>query len=277
MMDLSELRIDPDCEHPNPGGSSAIERLSALVGRSASESDDFNTTKFERKAKTRRRRRGKSYRTTSEYPSSQRCRLAPRAHCKILKIFNILIISLLYHHQCLSNVYQPTGFGVLADQVGSAPGNLSKPAQFFLPTDQSIKLVGGGLQPRSEEEEGGFIMRTASSAIAQHQPSSAAQVVDSTAISEKALAAGTEAPNLDLASTVEADDQRIPINSNRQQYITHDQLSLLNASTKDEHINLTSNDQEVQPLSSSLLQKAQSPRTGGMSKVSHVSSFISGK
>lgn len=279
MMDLSKLRIDTDCsQNPNSGGSSAIDRLSAMVAKSAAtESGDFSETKFEQKAKTRRR--GKSYRTSSEF-ASQRCRSAPRrAQSKILKFFNILIISLLYHHQCLSNVYQPTGVGVQADQIGAAMGNLSKPAQFFMATDQrqSIKLVGGGIQPRSEEEEEGFIMRASPSVIPQNQPPTSPVLDHSTPTSEKALAAGTDAPNFDQPTTVDADDQRIPINSNRQQYITHDQLSLLNASTKDEHINLTSNDQEVQTSSSSLLQKAQSPRTGGMSKVSHVSSFISGK
>lgn len=282
-MDLSKSDVGR-ADYENLSAVSAIDRLAAESGIESSVTSSG-------RVRTRRRR-------WKNAELSQQCQaliISRTTQNKILKISNILITSLIIY-LCLSNFYQP--IVVEANQT-VANGNLSEPMQFFIPTDQrqssslssSIKLVGGGLQPKSEEEEEGFIMRASSSTGAQAQ-AYAQQLADlvgeQQVTSEKRSVFKTVTPatNVDPDRTTLAnsasgdnhddDDQRIPINLNRQQYVTHEQLSLLNASTKDEHISLAGGDQEIQPLSTRLLQKAQSPRTG-MSKVSHVSSIFSGK
>lgn len=263
----TDLNTSKEAEADNIGASLAIERLSAMV-------DSISASELERRAK-RRRRRKKFSMINKNSPDQQYKQSTKRSRLqsKILKFSYILITSLLYNYLSQSNFYHPImQIGVQASQLAPA-SKPAEPNQFFLPTDQrSIKLVGGGLQAKSEEEEEGFVMRDLSSpsSLVQNQTDSLA------ADPGKALASSSDSPSTETPQTATTvDDQRIPIDVNRQQFVTHEQLSLLNANTKDEHINLTSNE-DIQPLGSSFIRRTQTPRTG-MSKVSHVSSLLSGK
>lgn len=111
------------------------------------------------------------------------------------------------------------------------------------PKPKRLTLIGGRVE--EEEEEDGFIM-------------------DSSARNGSTSDTSTEVTPTDSIATTLDPDQGIAIDVNRQQFVTHDQL--LNASTKDESI----------PLQVQLPTATQSSRAG-MSKVSHVSSFLSGE
>lgn len=75
-----------------------------------------------------------------------------------------------------------------------------------------------------------------------------------------------------------AAEDRISIDENRKHFVTHDQLTSaqhLTAQTKDEHIDLQTSASQSVPVASGG-QRTPTSRAG-LSKVSHVSSFLSGK
>lgn len=183
-----------------------------------------------------------------------------------------------------------------------------QPSQLFLPPpangqngNQAISLVGGFNQKKPEEEEDGFIMQSASLPLGLAQGESTA----STATTTSELPATTQTDSTDATTSTYASDSdetttttsptttiepdskittisseqdnnlqgRIPIDVNRQQFVTHDQLSLPEASTKDENMSIS---QQSAGNSQSIPPRAPTSRSGA-SKVSHVSSILSGK
>lgn len=109
------------------------------------------------------------------------------------------------------------------------------------------------------------------------------------AVADLSSASSGTAPTQETgASQAEAADDRISIDENRKHFVTHDQLTSataqhLTARTKDEHIDLqavASSDepQSVAPVASVAPGLLRAPTSrAGISKVSHVSSFLSGK
>lgn len=275
IFKMTDLNTSKEAEADNYGASPVSERLSAML-------DSSSASELETRAKRQRWRKKLSI---IRNPSDQYKRSTKRSklQSKILKISYILITSLLYNYLSQSNFYRPIlQIGAQASQLVAA-NKPTEPNQFFLPIDQrSIKLVGGGFPAKSEEEEEGFVMRDLSSPSSLVQNQTGVIAADTgKAPAERASppdSQNTDTPPMTTTTTTTMtteDDQRIPIDVNRQQFVTHEQLSLLNANTKDEHISLTSNE-EIQPLASSFMRRTQTPRTG-MSKVSHVSSLLSGK
>lgn len=134
------------------------------------------------------------------------------------------------------------------------------PSQLFLPQAQPISRVSGFYPKKtSDEEEDGFIMQAATSV-----PRNATSSLDEEPTTTSApLTTTTTTTTVSIDSGGEASDEGgIAIDVNRQQFLTHDQLNL-NASTKDE-------------IAAPDLHRVQSSRAD-RSKVSHVSSFLSGK
>lgn len=196
------------------------------------------------------------------------------------------------------------------------------PSQLFLPPInhrlQPVTLVNAFHQKRSEEEEEGFIMQASSSSSSssssvapQQQNATTEQQASTTTQQESATSTfinddddddNQTQPDQRMAthneeSTSEGgetgsgnEDQKIPIDVNRQQFVTHDQL--LNASTKDESIYLSpgsggNNEEDIMNKSNTenshsaaaaaQQQRVPTSRSGSLSKVSHVSSFLTGK
>lgn len=164
----------------------------------------------------------------------------------------------------------------------------SQPSQSFIddpvkPITQ-ISLIRRQLQVkqiRSEEEEDGFIMQTSSPSLSNETTTSAPNAPDGV---DQVATTPARPSTDDVADKQEEQQQQqnIAINANRQQFVTHDQLSLLNASTKDENINISAPINEFGTSSrgrddqiSSKSQRAATPVSA--SKVSLVSSFFSGK
>jgi len=169
--------------------------------------------------------------------------------------------------------------------IPSNDRNLTHPSQQFL--SQPVSLVTGFHTKKSQEEEDGFIMQ-ASSTVSQNEPAAsnlsefapnAASSASGDTRADSSLVPTSEPPTTISGRNGEQGDQRIAIDANRQQFVTHDQLSLLDANTKDESINITNGNEQDLAASNGqddALQRVQTSRTG-MSKVSHVSSFFSGK
>lgn len=173
----------------------------------------------------------------------------------------------------------------------NSSGIAQPPSQLFLTPishqrSQSIRLVNGVKKSDIEEDDGGFIMKTIQPALQSESTSDNKDLnTDSVMISttkeapnDEATAtteinsATTTSPQTDLTTLIDLSGS-IPIDANRQQFLTHDQLSLMNATTKDENIYLNNEEKENSEPS---MKRAQSPRSG-LSKVSHVSSFLSGE
>lgn len=144
------------------------------------------------------------------------------------------------------------------------------PSQSFM--SDTVKPIQAGFPVGShlakpakvEEEEDGFIMQAAQTTT---RADTSGQV--------------SEAPagSLESSSTLADADQSIPIDSNRQQFITHDQLS---ASTKDENISIAAPSDEgaessLWSQSRHSNEQAVKSQRANTSKVSYVSSLFSGK
>ena len=104
-------------------------------------------------------------------------------------------------------------------------------------------------------------------------------MTDASALGTDERVAPTQQANVNLASSEEADDDtRIPINVNRQQFITHDQL--LNASAKDDHLAGGGEKFDISSQTPSLKEQAAPQSSGSrmaMPRLALVSSFLSGK
>lgn len=155
--------------------------------------------------------------------------------------------------------------GVLAANVSQSAGMTIRqaPSQLFLAhlnqETPTISRVAGLHPKRADEEADGFIMKAEPGSV--NQPDQTTTIV-----------------NDDTTTTmIPESDRSIPIDTNRQQFVTHDQLNLLNATTRDEYINLTGGNQSIDFSPPNRDNRAQTSRTSGMSKVSHVSNIISGK
>lgn len=202
------------------------------------------------------------------------------------------------HHHHLSHNQQPPS---PPSQLFLSPSLTSQSASssLLLPSARQISFVGGfGAKKRSDEEEDGFIMKTPAVTQADTTVTSLGLTTDLSNLSnspkdeENTISTISSAPATITTTTQSNEehnnDQPIAIDANRQQFLTHDQLSLLNASTKDEHIYLTNANQHDDDGTTSTLAGDQSglfqesklvptSSRAGMSKVSHVSSFFSGK
>lgn len=171
----------------------------------------------------------------------------------------------------------------------SGSSNIAPPSQLFLtPISQqqanSISLVNGVKKSDIEEDDGGFIMKTIQPTVQNESASDKDLNTDSVTLPTKEISnddttattatdfTQTTSPQIDTTTLLDQSGS-IPIDANRQQFLTHDQLSLLNASTKDENIYLNNYEKDSQEPSG---KRVQSPRSG-MSKLSHVSSFLSGE
>lgn len=145
---------------------------------------------------------------------------------------------------------------------------LLNPSQLFLSQTKAspISLVVGYQGKKSfDEEEDGFIMQ-ASSANKNRNDEQQAETTTSQSLQTQTDDINPTTTTNTITTSAE-DDQRIPIDANRQQFLTHDQL---NASTKDETINITQNIEATKRV-------PEKTSRAGMSKVSHVASFFSGK
>lgn len=176
-----------------------------------------------------------------------------------------------------------------------------QPSQLFLPaTTQKgpISLVPRVNQKRLEEEVDGFIMQAQQNTTSS--PSSPSKIAGSTSTgsstTEQAAAVTFEpstdqalaAPSSAAAAAFE-DEYRIPIDVNRQQFVTHDQLQTNSSSAGDSDIAVSeSKIQQTQTASSE--ETIDQPASGGSdhrgqqqqwlraaSKVSHVSNLLSGE
>lgn len=177
------------------------------------------------------------------------------------------------------------------------------PSQLFLPSPNQlarpIVLVNGFIRKTQEEEEegDGFIMQASAIPAKQSQANvfesstdkSQAMDTESTDLAESETQTATtvtvttttttttEPTTTSGQKTFRASDeqdldrmQEIAIDSGRQRYLTHDQLSASNES------NLRQNNDKTHNNNNNNNQKVPTSRSG-MSKVSQVSSFISGK
>lgn len=169
------------------------------------------------------------------------------------------------------------------------------PSQLFLPPAnpriQPVSLVNGFHQKRSEDEEAeGFIMQASSSSAQTPNESNTFNTIDLASATTETTTSQQQQD--DVTQNSDQNDERIPIDINRQQFVTHDQLSLLNATTKDESIYLPINgsgssglvdgafgyNDELPMINRTNDSALKAPTSrSGMSKVSHVSSFLSGK
>lgn len=141
------------------------------------------------------------------------------------------------------------------------------PSQSFLPlVNKPSGLYGlvASYYPskKFEEEEEGFIMQQSSST-----PEATTQQPELTTTGALVVSSSSSSSSSSIEQTTteagqSGDDQRIPIDANRPQYLTHDQLT---ANTKEELINTTTTTTAKTPASS----------RAGMSKVA--SSFLTGK
>lgn len=183
------------------------------------------------------------------------------------------------------------------------PFSAQPPSQLFLaPISQKqqqqiqqappISLVSGLKKSEPEEDDGGFIMKTLLPTLASYResnqsPSSGSGTesnLDSVTLTTSAAITSADelaltttlAPPADTTSNNGLDQSgSIPIDANRQQFLTHDQLSL-NTSNTDENIYLNGFEPATDHNRHESWQRAQSSRSG-MSKVSHVSSLLSGE
>lgn len=190
-------------------------------------------------------------------------------HGKMCKV--VLILASLFALSEISVALQAD----LAQQVGL---KRQDPSQSFI--SDSIKQIqpsfpSGSHQAKPvklEEEEDGFIMQTSSlTSASDDRPES------STTELRLDSRSATMSPEVDeTTKPAQSDDQSIPIDSNRQQFITHDQLS---ASTKDENISISSPDDDSTSSWSRSRHKDQAVKSqrANTSKVSYVSALFSGK
>lgn len=146
-------------------------------------------------------------------------------------------------------------------QDPNSQSSVQAPSQLFLSStdhlNRPILLVNGFSRKKSDEEEDGFMMQAAANQATTLDPSSHSQGLDLTTTTQM-QPDETTTQSSNQTSELE---MRIPIDAYRQHFLTHDQLSVLHKNSADE---------------SGIEQKVPTSRSG-MSKVSHVSSFLSGE
>lgn len=142
---------------------------------------------------------------------------------------------------------------------------------------QSIRPFLGSNRQAKLDEGDGFIMRTGSSLSSNmEQYASDLGETKNGGKSDDELATTsqtTTAPDSSEQQTTTEND-RIPINATRQQFLTHDQL--VNASTKDEQIHVQQHMEDHLKSHPSPADASTSSRSG-MPRLAFASSFLSGK
>lgn len=153
----------------------------------------------------------------------------------------------------------------------SDPSQLFLPAQY--PAGRSIVLVNGFNQrvKTEDDEAGGFIMRAPIT-----PPPTTMTNTDKIDIQEDQLQTTTMSPQQQTTSVLgrPLDSERIPIDANRQQFLTHDQLSLSNNNnTNNNNYNQQATEMNDHNNNNEQFQRAVPARS---STILHVPSLLSG-
>lgn len=250
-----------------------------------------------RRRRSRGRRRGSERVNDLHQNNDTQIVIRKQSHLlSLFKLYAILLISTSLF-ECLNSQSVVLVESPLNNISTSSMTLSSPPSQLFLSSRQqpTISLVSG-FKARNQageegEDQGGFIMQASNHNTATVQLEDLSTSGMPTSMNEDLTYATTT--TVSPTSTAEettplsVDNERIPIDMNRQQFDTHDQL--INATTKDESIYLSPNADNQEPPSTMVgaidepVQKNQRGIDGrqssraGMSKVSHVTSFLSGK